>query len=52
MSEEDKSQAPVILGEDGQPLSKKAMKKSAKRAGETEAEGGKSSSIASGEGGT
>lgn len=27
MSEEDKSQAPVILGEDGQPLSKKAMKK-------------------------
>lgn len=27
MSKEDKSQAPVILGEDGQPLSKKAMKK-------------------------
>lgn len=27
MSEEDKSQAPVILGEDGQPLSKKALKK-------------------------
>lgn len=27
MSEEDKKQTPVILGEDGQPLSKKALKK-------------------------